>query len=92
MIADYRKLAPYFRNGLLYVPQKTIDALVNVGLDNDTAARAIMGLQLDDVDSLHQLSEAIDELLNLVEVDSPMFEALTSDESYFILTGVPLSA
>jgi hypothetical protein len=92
MIADYRKLAPYFRNGLLYVPEKTAQALREVGLDEETAQRVTSGLALDERKRLHELSEAIDVLLHQLDVDSPLFEALTSDESYFMLTGLPASA
>lgn len=91
-MADILSLAPYFRNGLLYFPEQTIQALVEVGLDRHTAHRAIRGLSLDDTASLNTLNQTVDALLAQVDSSSPFFSALSSDEAYFVLTGKPLSA
>ena len=90
IIADFRKLAPYFRNGLLYFPEKTIQALLEVGLDWRIGHQATQGLSLDDNDSLEKIGESIDLLLGQVDAQSPFFGALASDDAYFMLTGRPL--
>lgn len=92
IINDLGSLAPYFRNGLLYFPEKTITALLDVGLDWRTGQQALQGFSLDDNDSLAQIGRAIDDLLSQVDADSPFFSALASDDAYFMLTGKPLSA
>ncbi|HLV36084.1 MAG TPA: hypothetical protein VKY59_13250 [Spirillospora sp.] len=89
---DILSLAPYFRNGLLYFPERTIQALIEVGLDPYTARRAMQGLSLDDTSSLNTLNQTVDALLAQVDSSSPFFSALASDEAYFVLTGKPLSA
>jgi hypothetical protein len=91
MTAEMLSLAPYFRNGMLYFPEKTINALMEVGLEWQIGHRATRGISLDDAESLRKLSQAIDTLLTQVNCDSPFFTALTSDEAYFMLTGKPLS-
>ncbi len=91
MFAEILSLAPYFRNGLLYFPARTIQALSEVGLDKKTAHQAELGLSLDDDQSLEELSCAIDDLLSQIDSTSPFFSALTSDEAYFMLTGKPLA-
>ena len=90
VINDFRSLAPYFRNGLLYFPEKTVTALLEVGLDWHVGHRAISGVSLDEHDCLEQISESIDVLLSHVDVTSPFFDALLSDDAYFMLTGKPL--
>ena len=92
MLAEFFSLAPYFRNGLLYFPEKTVCALVEVGLDSQTGYMAQRGLSLDDYISLSELSKSIDALLLQIDSSSPFFKALTSDDAYFMLTGKPISA
>ena len=92
VITDLGSLAPYFRNGLLYFPEKTINALLEVGLDWRVGQRAIHGLSLDDSDLLAQISFSVDELLSQIDEASPFFHALASDDAYFMLTGKPLTA
>ena len=91
MLAEFHSLAPYFRNGLLYFPAKTVCALIEVGLDSQTGYMAQHGLSLDDRHSLNELSKAIDALLMQINSTSPFFEALTSEDAYFMLTGKPIS-
>jgi hypothetical protein len=91
MTAEMLSLAPYFRNGLLYFPERTIKALIEVGLEWQIGHRATRGISLDDSESLYKLSHAIDTLLGQVDCDSPFFTALTSDDAYFMLTGKPLA-
>ena len=92
IITELNTLAPYFRNGLLYFPEKTIKALLEAGLDQHTGQQAMQGLSLDDNDTLAQIAYAVDELLSRVDATSPFFNALASDDAYFMLTGKPLSA
>jgi hypothetical protein len=92
MTSEMLSLAPYFRNGMLYFPEKTIKALVEVGLEWQVGHRATRGISLDDGESLSKLTHAIDILLGQVDHNSPFFNALTSDEAYFMLTGKPLAS
>ena len=92
MIADIFSLSPYFRNGLLYFPELTIKALLDMGLDTTIGSQATQGVSLDDRESLGALNCAIDKLLNQADPSSPYFTALASDEAYFMLTGKPLSS
>ncbi len=89
MNANSRRLEPYFRNGLLYFPQRTIEALLAVGLDQNISEKALRGLALDDVHSLTQLSQAIQVFVGQVERETAIAGALTSEESHFALTGLP---
>ena len=92
MNADFRRFEPYFRNGLLYFPKHTIEALLTVGLDKGTSEKALRGLALDDVQSLTQLSQAIQAFVGQVERETAIAGALTSEESHFALTGLPVHA
>lgn len=40
--------APYFHNGKLFLPHKTLNLLLSAGLDSNLAEQARQGLALDD--------------------------------------------
>jgi len=75
MFTEFFSLTPYFRNGLLYFPEKTVYALMEVGLDTQTGYMAQHGLSLDDHHSLNELSAAVDALLLQIDSSSPFFIA-----------------
>lgn len=86
-INDY---APYFRNGLLYLPEKTVQLLIETGLDEQSAQAALSGLALDDHrDLIAQINQVLEAALEKMEEDSQSFRALTSDDAKFLLTGKP---
>lgn len=89
MPSEHKYLEPYFRNGLLYVPQNTVEQLIQVGLDATVGRAAARGLKLDDERAVGELRQAIDALLMQVEPQSAIFAALTSADVEFMLTGVP---
>jgi len=91
-MTSYRDYAPYFRNGLLYLPQKTVTLLVDVGLDQAIGAAALGGLALDDHrDQIARISQALESALAQMEEDTQAYRALTSDQAQFMLTGKPIS-
>jgi len=86
----YRDYAPYFRNGLLYLPEKTVSLLVDVGLDKVIAQAALSGLALDDHrDQIARIGAALESALEQMEEDTHAYQALSSDEAQFMLTGKP---
>lgn len=89
MVSEQARLEPYFRNGLLYFPEWTVNLLVGAGLDASVGRAAAKGLRLDDTALLADVQAAVAALLAQVGPDSPVFVALTSAEVQFMLTGVP---
>jgi hypothetical protein len=84
----YRDYAPYFRNGRLYLPEKTVTLLVDVGLDKSIGEAALGGLALDDHrDQIARISQALESALGQMEDDTQAYQALSSDEAQFMLTG-----
>jgi hypothetical protein len=85
-----RDYAPYFRNGLLYLPEKTVTMLIDVGLDKATAEAALHGLALDDHRELiARINASLEAVLTDIEEDTQAYQALSSDEAQFMLTGKP---
>ncbi len=85
-----RDYAPYFRNGMLYLPEKTVTLLIDVGLDKATAEAALRGLALDDHrEEIARISAALEAVLTDMEEDTQAYMALSSDEAHFMLTGKP---
>lgn len=89
MVSEQNRLEPYFRNGLLYLPERTASLLVEAGLDAGIGRAAVRGLHLDDAAALAALRAAAAALLAQVEPDSPVHAALASAETQFMLTGRP---
>ena len=89
----YRDYAPYFRNGRLYLPEKTVMLLVDVGLDRAIGEAALGGLALDDHrDQIAQISQALEAALAQMEEDTQAYQTLASEEAQFMLTGKPVNA
>jgi hypothetical protein len=83
LLQDY---APFFREGLLYLPERTIDLLIDSGLDSDIAKMATYGLRLDDDRRnialiSNQLEKALANLSNI-------HGQLTSQETKFMLSDI----
>ena len=82
--------APYFRNGLLYLPEATVDLLIEAGLESELARVALNGLALDDNrDQIARINRVLEAALERMEEDSHEFRALSSDDARFLLTGKP---
>jgi hypothetical protein len=89
---SYREYAPYFRNGLLYLPEKTVSLLVDVGLDKATGEAALRGLALDDHrEQIALISQSLEQALAQMEDDTQAYHALSSGEAQFMLTGKPVN-
>jgi hypothetical protein len=85
-----QEFAPYFRNGMLFLPQATVSLLVDAGLDPRIGQAALKGLALDDHKPLiAQISRALEEVLGRMEEDTQAFQVLSSGETQFLLTGKP---
>lgn len=88
MTSIYRELAPFFRNGRLYIPQRTIAMLANAGLDRQIAQAALGGLDLDQQrDLIATIDRALENVLATLESDTQEYVVLSSDETRFLLTG-----
>ena len=93
MADSYNDFAPYFRNGRLYLPQKTVTLLTDAGLRTQIANNALNGLDLvDNRDQIALINQALETLLGGIEENTQEFRALNSEESRFLLTGKPAAA
>lgn len=87
-MTNTKDLAPYFRNGLLYLPAKTVALLVDSGLDKNIGYAALHGLSLSDHRAqIGMISHALEHALSLIEANTVEYAALTSPETQFMLTG-----
>jgi hypothetical protein len=85
---SYREYAPYFRNGRLYLPEKTVALLIDVGLDKAIGDAALNGLALDDHrEQIALISQSLEHALAQMEEDTQAYHALSSGEAQFMLTG-----
>jgi hypothetical protein len=89
MSVDSYSYAPYFRNGLLYLPATTVEMLISAGLNQEIAISALNGLALDDKGRIGEISRAMEMMLADIEEDTQAFQTLTSEETQFMLTGKP---
>lgn len=88
MITDTKEFAPYYRQGLLYLPPKTVDLLLDAGLDQQIGEEALHGLNLaDHREEIAVISKALENALEQLEEDSREFRVLKGPETQFILTG-----
>lgn len=85
-----QEYAPYFREGLLYLPEKTVHLLVACGLDEQKACAALHGLALDDDRILiSEISTALENVMAQVVEHSPVYQQLNNQNAFFLLTGKP---
>ncbi len=82
-------LMPYYRNGLLYFPTKTVEMLHKNGLSKTIAQAASAGLSLDDEAEMQEVRSAVQAVLNQSAKDSAIYAALNNPETQFMLTGKP---
>jgi hypothetical protein len=83
-----QEYAPYFREGMLYLPPRTVELLMDVGLDKQIGHAALRGLNLDDHrQEIALISRILESALENIEEDSQEFRALTDPETQFMLKG-----
>jgi hypothetical protein len=88
MTTDSKEFAPYYRNGLLYLPPKTVVLLVEAGLDKTIGQAALHGLNLNDHrQQIAMISQALEMALAQLEEDSSEFRTLNAPDTQFMLTG-----
>jgi uncharacterized protein YdeI (YjbR/CyaY-like superfamily) len=86
----YNDYAPYFRNGLLFLPEHTITLLIEAGLDAQIAEAARAGLNLGEQRAqITIISQSLEAALAQMEEDSREFRALSDSNTHFMLTGKP---
>lgn len=84
--------APYFHNGKLFLPRKTVNLLLSAGLDANLAEQARQGLALDDhYAQIAIISKALEVVLRRFELERPAYEALSSSETLFMLHPVSMA-
>ncbi len=88
MFGKNEDYAPYFHNGLLYLPPRTVKLLIQTGLDKEIAQSALKGLALDDDrERIGLLSNTLERALEQVTDNSEVFQQLNSPETQFMFTG-----
>jgi hypothetical protein len=88
MTTSSQEFAPYFREGKLYLPPKTVALLVDVGLDKHIGQAALHGLNLNENhQEIALISRILENALEQIEEDSQEFRTLTAPETQFMLTG-----
>lgn len=63
MEPNSRELAPYFRDGLLFLPDKAIELLRSIGLNPSILEASRRGLALDNGYDIAEISGAMEQLL-----------------------------
>lgn len=88
----YNSYAPYFHNGKLFLPRKTVNLLMRAGLDANLAEQACQGLALDDhYAQIAIISKVLEVVLHRLEIDRSAYEALSSTETLFMLQPVNMA-
>jgi hypothetical protein len=88
MTTDTREFAPYYRDGLLYLPPKTVALLLEAGLDKTIGQAALHGLDLNDHrQQIAIISQTLESALQQLEEDSSEFRTLNAPDAQFMLTG-----
>ena len=86
---SYINYAPYFRDGLLYLPKVTNQLLVTSGFDQQSTQDAINGLRLDeDKSKIAELNDQLSQLIETLDEGSVIKGQLTSPEVQFIFTSI----
>jgi hypothetical protein len=79
-------LTPYFFDGRVHLPQPLLQALLQTGLDRETAFAAETGLDLDDSSSLSRIRTAAEQYLSAHATNDPIVAAIESREFRFMLS------
>jgi hypothetical protein len=88
MATDSKEYAPYFRDGLLFLPPKTVALLIEAGLDKNIGHAALHGLDLNDHrQQIAVISTTLEMALEQIEEDSSEFRTLAAPDTQFMLTG-----
>ncbi len=83
-----KRYAPFFRDGLLYLPPKTIELLLQVGLEREHVKTIMAGLSLDDDRQLiSHISALLETALAQLELSDDIYDELSAPETRFMLTG-----
>lgn len=85
--------APFFSEGLLFLPPQTVEMLVNAGMDQRRAEAALYGLALDDDHELiGQISNTLERVLESLTIGDPAFDQLSTVEARFMLDSTALAS
>jgi hypothetical protein len=84
LLKDY---APFFREGQLFLPDTTIQLLIESGLDSEIAQSATDGLRLDDDRrNIGLISNHLEKALAYLTHQSHIHDQLSSHETKFMLS------
>ena len=61
---ESNELAPYFKDGSLYLPEKAIELLDRAGIDRSVLDAVRLGMALDNTTEIAAISQAMEELLS----------------------------
>ena len=85
--------APFFSEGLLFLPQQTVEMLIKAGMDQRRAEAALYGLALDDDHELiGQISNTLERVLESLTTGDPAFDQLSTVEARFMLDSTALAS
>jgi len=86
--SDSQNYAPYFHDGRLYLPNRTVELLIQAGLEREVAQAALEGLALDDDhEHIGLISNMLERVMGQIAENSEAFRQLNSSETRFMLTG-----
>lgn len=86
---SYVNYAPYFRDGLLYIPQATAKMLIEAGYNSPLNNNATNGFRLDeDNEKIAQLNQQLQELIAEMDDTSAIKVQLTSSEVKFVFSQI----
>ena len=81
--------APYFYNGLLFIPTETAKLIQSAGLDTQATTDATRGLRLDeDSEKISQLNFQLQELIEGLNNESIVKSQLTTPEVAFMFSSI----
>jgi len=81
--------APYFYNGMLYIPRETAKLIHSEGLDTQVTIDATRGLRLDDdSQKVSQLHFQLQELITGLDDESVIKSQLTTPEVAFMFSSI----
>ncbi len=79
MLAFNHEYEPFFRNGLLCLPEKTVSVMLRAGLSPQIAEVARRGLLLEDQSRIAEITDSLKSLLAEIAARDWEFQGWTGD-------------
>lgn len=80
---------PYYRDGKLYLPERTVRVLMEAGLAHHTGAAAQVGIDLDAREHIDAIRSVVEKIVEQLDETSVIRSALTDPETQFMLNSRP---